>query len=125
MSFLTARLLGYVSASLGALLTLSVATNCYLWNRHEKDVETIGALEERGKQSAAAAVQCSDGVDELARAAAARHTAAMKMIVALQGQLSDIMRQAEATLAAAPTVPGDACASALEMSRKKIAERKR
>jgi hypothetical protein len=105
-------------------LLLSLAANATLWTMYKGELRRSGALTAERDSAISAGVACSEGVKKLRQAGEARAAEAAKEIA----RARDAARRAEAraleTLGTAPTVPGDACASAKVMNEEKLMQRK-
>lgn len=110
---------------LGLLLAVSVAGNVALWKMRDAALRQIGALSSEVGHAKGAAKRCSEGVANLRKAAEAR--AALVAVTTLRANELALAaeKRVDATLQERPSVPGDNCASALDLSKRKMHERQK
>ncbi len=100
-----------LTSALAALLAASVLVNIGLgraWLAARDDAATAIGQRDTARADASA---CSDATDDLRDLADRRKAEAASARVAAASAASALNRLADATLASAPTVPGDMCAS--------------
>jgi hypothetical protein len=112
------------SVILGILLGLSVLANVGLWKLHGRDLVRIGQVTAERDQAQSAARQCSDGVERLRAASDKKAREVEAALKAASARALAAEKKVLATLQERPAIPGDDCASALGMNRKKIQERR-
>ncbi len=106
------------------IIAILVAVSVGLYKLHTHDLTEIGALKEDVKSAVAQGKACSDGVEKLRQAGIARDKLAAEAVEKSRTERLKLEHSAETTLQAAPSKPNDLCASALELSRQELQERK-
>lgn len=105
------------------LLLLSLGSNVVLFKMWKSSLAAIGVANEQRDQALAAGQACSDGVVKMRDAAAKREKALKASLAVAAKKLKVAEKKAQETLQMEPSIPGDLCASSLELSRMKIKER--
>jgi len=104
-------------------LVLSLAANAGLWSMYKGELRRSGALTAERDSAIAAGQECSEGVKRLREEGDARAAEAARELARARDAARRAERRALETLGTAPTVPGDACASAAALSSRKLRER--
>ncbi len=107
------------------LLMASLAGNYALYRAWQGEVRRSGALAGERDQALAAGRECTRATEALQAQMASREKKLKAALAAANAQARAATARAETTLQAAPSVPGDMCASALDLSRRKLAERQK
>lgn len=97
--------------ALGLVLALSVAGNVALGRAWLSVRDDLAAATVQRDQARTDASACSDATDDLRELADKRQAAAAPARAAAATVARTLTKRSDATLAAAPTVPGDMCAS--------------
>lgn len=108
---------------LSILLMLSMGGNWGLYKLWQGRVTEIGAISSERDQAIAAGAQCSIATEKLAQAAKDREARLRIAIGLADKKAREMQKRVDDTLAFMPAFPGDACASAIDMSTKKLEER--
>lgn len=109
---------------LGILLGLSVLANVGLWKLHARDLVRVGQVTAERNQAQSVAKQCSDGVAKLKAAADKKAREVAEDVKRANARALAAEKKVDTTLQERPAVPGDDCASALDLSRRKLRERR-
>lgn len=109
---------------LALLLTLSTGANVGLYKLWQGRVAEVGAVSAERDQAIVASQQCSVATDRLKKAAADREKKLRAAIAVADKKARAAQARADATMLIQPAFPGDACASALDLSQKKLEERR-
>lgn len=96
---------------LGILLAISVAGNAWQYHEHTKDAVKFGATKQLADDTTAAAVACSTGVDNLAKAGRTRQTELMAALKGVAPQVAKLQADALEAGRAKPDDPKDLCGS--------------
>lgn len=113
-----------VVVALGVLLAASVAGNALLFDALG-DARDRATRADAGRRTAVSAAQtCSNYVGKLSRDAKSRAEAGKPLIEAAAASATEANRRADAEVARAPAVPGDACASAEAENREWLQKRR-
>lgn len=109
---------------LGLLLALSVGANALLFKARDRALARVATVAAERDQARSAGQACSDATRRLRDEASerAREVARAALAAREAARLADA--RSDATLTSRPSVAGDACASALDLSRRKAAGRR-
>jgi len=105
-------------------LALSVTANVGLYKMWQREVRQSGALTAQRDNALAAGKACSEGVERLRKAGEERAAEVARELARARDAARRAETRALETLGTAPTVPGDACASAQVLSVEKLKQRK-
>ena len=108
---------------LALLLTLSGGANWGLYKLWQGRVAEVGSLSAERDQALVASQTCSTATEKLVTAAKDREIRLRAAIGAADKKAKAAQARVDATLAFMPAFPGDACASAADMNKKKMEER--
>lgn len=107
------------------MLLASLAGNAVLYKLWQGEVRHSGAVIGERDQAVASGQACSAATENLRRLADDRDRRLKLALAAAAKQAATAVARAETTLQAAPSVPTDLCASSLDLSRQKLAERRK
>lgn len=110
---------------LGAALALSMLGNALLWHSRDSALERAATAESAHARTVADAKACTDGVRAIRQAEERRRAEVEAKVKAAESRARSAERRAQVTMQARPAVPGDACASAVALSRQKLQERRK
>lgn len=117
-------LLAKPTVILAILLAVSAGANVLLFKARDRALARVAAVEAERDNARAAAKACSDGTRRLRDEVATRTREIERALSAAREAARRAERRSDATLTTRPSAPGDACASGLDLSRKKVMERK-
>jgi len=118
-------LLARPTVILAILLALSAAGNFILFKARDRALALVALKEAELNHARSAGKACSDATRQLREDAATRAREVARAINAAREAARDAGRRADATLTARPANPQDVCASALDLSRQKVQERRK
>jgi hypothetical protein len=120
-----AALLARPIVIISLMLLASLAGNAVLYKLWQGEVRHSGAVVGERDQAIAAGQACSAATENLRNLAADRDRRLKLALAAAAKQAAASVARAETTLQAVPSKPADLCASSLDLSRQKLAERRR